>query len=382
MNNLLVHISLSWDPMSDFTFGRFGIRLLSNQTSDFAFGRFGIRLPNFERLSKHCAMKVDLSSGAEIPQNHKKFDFIVTHNELPGLCRSLLWMENLNPGCLASTKLKLITADDVGTDGARATKDKIAKGHNEKTIGTTSSRVRRLLEPFRRLHSMKDLHITGPLSDIYKSEVIADMGKPPPSNEDLCNRVFISLEKAFDKFDNGDFASSIPEFLNTLDELDDAATREHRIIDFNEGFFTECCDACLAIDFVVWTELAWAYLRTGDINNAENWLFQIVRRYTHSYCGTRLRGHQAIMISHLDSQILEKLSVMPDPTCDFRFYYPLYLRKLLKEKLRHEPENELLVQELEKQEAEVAMKSKENQSKEFATRNIWYWHTNLQIEEW
>ena len=61
MNNLLVHISLSWDPMSDFTFGRFGIGLLT-------FGNF----------RKHFAMKVDLSSGAEVPQNHKKYNITVT----------------------------------------------------------------------------------------------------------------------------------------------------------------------------------------------------------------------------------------------------------------------------------------------------------------
>lgn len=350
--------------------------------SDFTFGRFGIRLLRYGTLSKHCAMKVDLSSGAEVPQNHKKYNIQVTYRELPGLCRSLLWTENDSPGRLALTKLKLIIGDEVGTDGARVKKDKTTKGHNEKTIGTTSSRVRRLLEPFRRLHSIKDLQIIGPLSDIYKSEVIADMSKPPPSNKDLFNFVFISLEKAMDKFDSGDFASSIPEYLNTLDELDDAHKRERSMIDFDDEIFSDFCDACVAIDFAVWTELAWAYLNTGDINTADRWLFQIVRRYTRSYCGTRLRGHDAIMISHLDSQIREKLSVVHDHNCCLRFYYPLYLRKLLKEKLRHEPENGLLVQELEKQEAEVAKKKEIQQYEDFEVRQIWYWHTNQLIEEW
>ena len=82
--------------------------------------------------------------------------------------------------------------------------------------------MRRLLEPFRRLHSINDLQIIGPLSDIYKAEVMADISKPPPSSEDLFNYVLISLEKAISKLDSGDFASSISEFQNTLDELDDA----------------------------------------------------------------------------------------------------------------------------------------------------------------
>ena len=292
-------------------------------------------------------------------------------------------MENRGLGRLASTKLTLMIGDEVGTDGARVEEDKTKKRHNEKTIGTTSSRVRRLLEPFRRLHSITDVHIIGPLSDIWISEVIADMSKPPPSNEDLFSRVFISFEEAMDKTDYGDFASSIPEYLNTLDELDDAAAREGRIPDFNEEeIFAMFSDACVAIDFTVWTELAWAYLNTGDVNTAESWLFEIVRRYTHSLCGTRLRGHDAIMVSNLDSQIREKLSVVPDPNCDFRFYYPLYLRKLLKEKLRHEPGNGLLVQELEKQEAEVAKNRKIQQLENFESRKVWYWHTTRLIEEW
>ena len=287
-------------------------------------------------------------------------------------------MEYRSPGRLASTKLKLMIGDGVGTDGARVQENRITEFHNEKTIGTTSSRVRRLLEPFRRLHSIKDLHIIGPLSDIYKSEVIADMSKPPPSKEDLFNYVFISLGKAIDKFDSGDFASSIPELLNTLDELDDAAKREHRIVDFSDEVFTELRHACVAIDFAVWTNLAWAYLKTGDINNADSWLFQIVRRYIRRGCGTRLGGHDAIMISRLDSQIREKLSIVPDHNC----YYPLYISKLLKEKLRHEPENGLLIQELEKQEAEVTKNKEVQQSKGSGARQMWDWQTNLQKEEW
>lgn len=86
----------------------------------------------------------------------------------------------------------------------------------------TGPRVRKLLEPFRRLHSINDLRIVGPFSDKYKTEMLADVSKPPPRDQEPFARVLATYEKAISRFDSGDFVSSIRELGNTLNELDDA----------------------------------------------------------------------------------------------------------------------------------------------------------------
>lgn len=183
--------------------------------------------------------------------------------------------------------------DEVGTDWARVKEDKATDRHSaikgylaggdadnegsrdskKTTIGTTSPRVRRLLEPFRRLHSINDLQIIGPPSDIYKAEVMADISETPPSNGNPLKYVLISLEEAISKFDSGDFASSISKFRTTLDELDDAICLRGNdsVTDPVMGRYAGFAfwDARDDIAFTVWTKLSWACLKTADVNTAD-----------------------------------------------------------------------------------------------------------------
>ncbi|KAF6233295.1 hypothetical protein HO173_008586 [Letharia columbiana] len=79
-----------------------------------------------------------------------------------------------------------------------------------------------LLEPFRRLHSTNNLQIIGSIPEKDKAEVIADTSRNLPKNQEPFDHVFTCFKEAISKNDCGDFATSISELGNALNELDDA----------------------------------------------------------------------------------------------------------------------------------------------------------------
>ena len=79
--------------------------------------------------------------------------------------------------------------------------------------------MRRLLEPFCHLHCLRDPQIKGLLPYRYKVEVVADIGKPLPSDTDLFDHLLLHFEGAINTFESGDFASSIWQLRSTLDVL-------------------------------------------------------------------------------------------------------------------------------------------------------------------
>ena len=140
-------------------------------------------------------------------------------------------------------------------------------------IGTTNPRVRKLLEPTRRLHSIVNLQLRGSLSDKYKAELVADISKPPASDQEVFQHLLTSSEETFSVFDSRKFASSILELRKTLDELDDAR-RMHKeplatkIMEGRYAGFTFHA-AYEDIELDIRMKLAYASLKTGDVAIAE-----------------------------------------------------------------------------------------------------------------
>lgn len=169
-------------------------------------------------------MRTELLSECGLLSDRRKPRFVITCDELPAFCRSLRFLDKGIPGSLASIQLRLIIGDEFGTDGAKVGEDEATESPGltaaaiersyasmNNTIATTSSRVRRLLEPFRRLHSMNNLQIIGSIPEKYKAEVIADISKPLPKNQEPCDHVLTCFKEAISKNDCGDFATSVPE---------------------------------------------------------------------------------------------------------------------------------------------------------------------------
>ena len=364
MNNLLVCISCDGDFAKDMFLGFPNLVLVKD--------------PKAESIKRH-AMEINLLFEGEVSSNHTDHKFIVTCNELPALCRGLLYRDAYRDaymkGTLASLKLRLVIGDEIGIDWGSARGGKATESHGDiqsrptgkissfeeshagrnYKIGTTSSRVRRLLEPFRRLHSIRDPQIIAPLSKEYKAEVIADICRPLPSDHDLFDHVVTTFEEAVNTFDTGDFASSISELRNTLDELKDA--RYLHTGDAQAEIITgpyagnTFWNAFEDIEFCVCTKLAWACLKTGDVNAADNWLTWIVQMFIDSqrkYGTALLEGHNVTMVYYLESQVLEERDCVGQTLC--RSDCLQQVIRALQEGLRHQPGNGLLEQQLRRSE--------------------------------
>ena len=326
------------------------------------------------------AMDIELLSEDGVFSDEVKPHFVTTYSELPALCRNLLSMSKYAQGSLVSMKLRLIIGGEVGLDGDRAEGYEVAESRDvierypsggdsiggslasmDNKIGTTSSRVHRLLEPFRQLHSIRDAQIVGPLSKDYKAEVLAQISKPPPSCQHYLDHLLTTSEKATNTFDSGDFALSISKLRNTVDELDGA--RHLCIGDGNAEIITgpyagfAICEAFKDIEFAVWTKLAWACLKTGDVNTAANWLIWILQTFidgSRGHGNAPPGGHKIAMVYYLESQIWEERDRIGHHDTVRRSHDLEHVVAVLKEGLRHEPGNSLLERELEKKELELA----------------------------
>ena len=328
--------------------------------------------------SEHHVMEIDLLSKGEVSDDHRKNKFIVTCNELPALCRSLLSMDTEFQGTLDSIELRLTISDEVRNDRDRAEDGEATESHGKSKsyptggdlsaegrvvsmnnkIRLMSPRVRRLLEPLRELHSIRDPQIMGPLTEEYKAEVITDISKHLPSNQDRFDNVLTTFGEAINSFNFGNFYSSISAFRNTLDELNDAKHLHRGIVHtkFTTGPYAGFIIwvAYKKLRITVWTNLVRAYLKIGDIDTAEKWLLCVFRVFIHERWDfwTMAPGeHDFATVFHLESQIQEERERMGHSVC--RLYHLPTTIVALKEKLRREPGNSLLAQRLRKRRLEL-----------------------------
>lgn len=366
MDNLFIHINCGENTIANLYTHPWGSVLAKGAKA--------------QQSARH-AMEIELLSEGEVLSNQGKPRFINTYNELLTFCKSLLYMNQSNQGSLASMKLRLIIGDEVGIDGDRAEEHEVTESRGviesyssgegsslegslarmENNIGTTSSRVRRLLEPFCQLHSIRDPQVIGPLSEKYKAEIVAQISKPLPSNQHLFDHVLTTSKKATNTFSSGDFALSISELRNTLDELVDArylyrGDAYDEIITGPYAGYT-IREADKDIEFAVWNKLAWACLKTGDVETADNWLMWIIKyhieiQWEHGNCPPG--GHDIAMVFYLESQIWEERDRTGYHDGGWRYLHLGDVIGSLKEGLRHEPGSGLLERELEKRELELA----------------------------
>ena len=79
---------------------------------------------------------------------------------------------------------------------------------------------RRLLEPFRQLHSQASVHIEGAISAEYKSELIFEMMKAPQNAEDLLHSMTIAQNQAEEHFDHGNLALAYTTYQKIIEDVE------------------------------------------------------------------------------------------------------------------------------------------------------------------
>lgn len=326
--------------------------------------------------SEHYSMEVDLLSKSQFSSSRAKHNIIITHNELPAVCRDLLQIGREFRGSWASMELRLSigdsfsTADGTRTEGEEATgchgssEDSAAGGdlaleHCQARVNDTPSpRVRKLLEPFRRLHGI-DLQIMGSVPSKYKAEIIAFISRTLPSNQELFDHVLTKSARAISIYSSGDYHFSILALKDSLDELgntlplhDEEESSMIVMAGRYAGWYILC--AYKDIEFVTHTALGWAYLRIGKLEMADQTLGYLYERLIdmHRRDGHAPPGALAILY-HLEAQIREAgySRGLNEKGC--RSGYSHRVTRALREGLRHEPDNSFFLQMWEKNQLEL-----------------------------
>ncbi len=102
-------------------------------------------------------------------------NYVFDSEDLPAVCTTLLRMNARNPAIFTNCPLQVTIDASIGeclrelTDG----------------FPHPQSRLRSLLDPLWRLHSLDDVIVEGPGSAVYKAEIIASMNRRPNAEETM-----------------------------------------------------------------------------------------------------------------------------------------------------------------------------------------------------
>lgn len=79
---------------------------------------------------------------------------------------------------------------------------------------------RRLLEPFRRLHSHTSIQINGAISAEYKSEILFEMMKAPQTADDLLHTMTIAQHQAEEQFYHGKLELACKTYQTVIEDVE------------------------------------------------------------------------------------------------------------------------------------------------------------------
>ena len=320
-------------------------------------------------------MKVEIRFGGEPHNDYVEPQYIIACNDLPAFCRRLLCQERYSSGTITFVDLRLVIRNEVDTTMSSteedttesykpierypAARDMSVEGAFLRTNNKSdipNPRVRRLLEPFRRLHNIRHPQIMGPLSESYKAEIAAEMRKPLPRNQHGFDHMFLIFRAAMDNFGYKDFELSVLELRNTIEELRNVwrPGLDGIIVKGPYAGFT-VGEAYESIEFTLETKLAWACVKTGDFHTAQIWRTRILPRFLDNpaeWVYMSPKGLKMGMVFYLNSQLIQGCD---HADCDghTRSYYLDDAIKALEKGLRHEPGNRLLVEELRRLKLEL-----------------------------
>ncbi len=189
-----------------------------------------------------------------------------------------------------------INREEVNKDSTAA-REHDATNREQASTTLISPRVRRLLEPFRGLHSLEAVHVEGPISQQYKATLIASMCGPEPSDEDLFDRVLAAFGDAMTTYEAGDFSSAIRKMKQTLDMMLDCSHLSESARQASDPPW----DAIRGLQFSIWYRLGWASLENRnsetDVWNAKQHGWNLIAEYVDEYYqNAPPMGHDIAMV--------------------------------------------------------------------------------------
>ena len=308
--------------------------------------------------------------------------FIVTHNELSKFCMNMLKdnagiKDDLTIEIRAKNEHAATISYSTETKDEASTEDesKDGKQNHEKFIkkdtatdntsvtvtrladsDSMSPSTKRLLEPFRSLHSLEAVRIKGPINNRYKTDLITSMCGPGPSEQQLFERVLTAYEDAMTTYHAGHTSCAITKLKQTNDTM--KACKKLSIIVRN-GQSAEPWDACHDLQFTIWYSLAWATFKNCTCSADLKATYCFVRKITETYMdcdwdwpNTQPMGHDIAMLFYLLAEVNDASYYLDTEKNAGRSDVLETAVHCLKEGLQIEPGNKLLEQQLRKKEEE------------------------------
>ena len=243
-----------------------------------------------------------------------------------------------------------------------STLDQTISSSKHATSVVSSPRVLKLLESLRRLHSLHEVYIEGPIGDDYKTALLLSMRRPPPSDVELFGELFYKFEDAMSTYDVGDQEEGFIKLKLTLDTIkEQMSTRERSwrgeaVVPQGAPYAGYTVwDAQRDIEVQVWTKLAWKLVEIGTephVSVAQEFAYSIIGRSSdpNSCWNLPPQGNKTAMAFYLAAHAYEaqaKLRGTPR-LCSLE-----YAGKYLLEALHHEPDNLMIKSEMKEKADEL-----------------------------
>lgn len=206
-------------------------------------------------------------------------------------------------------------------------------------VALTRTSIWKLLEPFRRLHSMASVSITGQIEDEYKSNLIAEMSKQAPGNYTVVQGIQNAMKEGDQAASIHDFSIAISKFKRAWEDNKDWYWTHHvttailgnAILD-EDHFNTTFVPTRLAIG----TKLAITYLKLENHSQAYEWIKNALMNTwpCHQGAGDRPRVAAYASIYSIAAQASEGLGLVKRAVEE------------MKEAVRHDPGDSKLATEL------------------------------------
>ncbi len=193
--------------------------------------------------------------------------FMIASDDIRQFCRVILDLHRHIYGASLRSQDHSVVLIDVITRG-----DQLTTCLNDGSIPIID-KIQRLLEPFRRLHSIGRVVIAGQINDKYSSEIVAGMMKEPPTSAEMIHTACATKAKGDEAFRNKDFPSSLSAYEKAYDDIEAGHQLSSPFISITEGQYAgvQVLSAEKHLLFTLRMEIVATLLQLHEYENALNW---------------------------------------------------------------------------------------------------------------
>ena len=193
--------------------------------------------------------------------------FMIASDDIRQLCRVILELHRHIYGASLRSEDHSIIFIDVITRG-----DQLTTCLKDGSIPTIA-KVQRLLEPFRRLHSISRVVVEGQINKQYESEIVANMMKLPPTAEEMIHTACATKAEGDEAFRNKDYSLSLSAYEKAYGDIEAGHSYSPPFSYITEGAYAgvRVSSAEKHLLFTLRTEIVATLVELREYENALNW---------------------------------------------------------------------------------------------------------------